>query len=142
VSEPVLSTGIGRARATIGLLAGLMILGSSFGHSIAGWRAIHGQLEQARVPADLVKGLHIGWQFAGGAMFVVGILILWTYVDALRGRPVSFRVPYLVSLFYLLFGMWSFRAAGDLFFLIVFVLPGVLLAAAARPRGRVPSVLQ
>jgi hypothetical protein len=141
MSDPALSPGIGRVRATIGLVAGLMILGSSVGHSIAGWRALRGALEQARVPADLMKGLHIGWQFAGAAMLVFGILVVWTYIDALRGRAVSFRVPYLVSLMYLLFGMWSFRAAGDLFFLIVFVLPGALLAAAARPSGRAPSAL-
>jgi hypothetical protein len=141
MSDPVLATGIGRARATIGLVAGLMILGSSVGHSIAGWRALRAQLEQARVPVDLVNGLHIGWQFAGAAMFVLGVLVVWTYLDALRGHAVSFRVPYLVSLFYLLFGIWSFSAARDLFFLIVFVLPGALLAATVRPRSRVASVL-
>jgi hypothetical protein len=141
VSDPVLSPAIGRVRATIGLVAGLMILGSSFGHSIAGWKALRGSLEQAKVPADLLKGLQIGWQFAGAAMLLVGILVVWTYLDALRGRVVSFRLPYLVSLMYLLFGMWSFRAGGDLFFLIVFVLPGALLAAAARPNRRARSAL-
>jgi F0F1-type ATP synthase membrane subunit c/vacuolar-type H+-ATPase subunit K len=141
MSDPMPSPGIGRLRATIGLMAGLMILGSSVGHSIAGWRALRGSLEQAKVPADLMMGLQIGWQFAGAAMLVFGILIVWTYLDALRGRAVSFRVPYLVSLMYLLFGMWSFRVASDLFFLIVFVLPGALLAVAARPSRRVPSTL-
>jgi F0F1-type ATP synthase membrane subunit c/vacuolar-type H+-ATPase subunit K len=141
VSDPAPSTGIGRVRATIGLVAGLMILGSSVGHSIAGWRALRGSLEQARVPSDLMQGLHIGWQFAGAAMLTFGILLVWTYVDALRGRAVSFRVPYLASLMYLLFGMWSYSAAHDRFFLTVFVVPGVLLAVAARPSGRVPSTL-
>jgi hypothetical protein len=141
MSDPVLTPTIGRFRALIGLVAGLMILGSSFAHLVAGWRAMRGALEQAHAPADLVKGLEIGWQFAGAAMLVFGILLVWTYIDILRGRAASFRVPYLVSLMYLFFGMWSFTVAGDLFFLVAFVLPGALLAAAARPGGRVPSTL-
>ena len=131
-----------RLRALLGVLCGVILVGSAAAHSLLGWPALRGQLERAGAPADLVTGLSIGWHFAGMAILLFGVLALWQFGAALKGRVVSLRPLVLVGVAYAAFGVWAL-VVGQMnpFFLMVFVVPGILLAIAAwgdraTPAGR------
>jgi hypothetical protein len=127
-----------RLRAPLGLLAGVLLIVSSAAHSLLGWRQLGIALAATQAPADLVTGLSIGWHFAGLAMFAFGCIALVTFADALRGRPVSFRPAAIIALVYLLFGVWALKVSDVNPFFLVFIVPGLLLAAASW-RGGVAS---
>jgi hypothetical protein len=88
---------------------------------------------QTRAPEDLVTGLAFGWFFAGAAMLTFGCIVLWISFSALRRRPVSYRPAFLIALLYLVYGAWAYAASGRDPFFFVFLVPGVLLAAASWP---------
>jgi hypothetical protein len=121
-----------RLRALLGVLCGVILVGSAAAHSLLGWPAMRGQLERAGAAPDLVTGLSIGWNFAGLAILLFGILALWQFGAALRGRAVSLQPLALVGVAYAAFGVWALVVARmNPFFLMVFVVPGILLAIAA-----------
>jgi len=121
-----------RLRALLGVLCGVILVGSAAAHSLLGWPALRGQLERGGAAPDLVTGLSIGWHFAGMAILLFGILALWQFGAMLKGHAVSLRPLVLVGAAYAAFGVWAL-VVGQMnpFFLIVFVVPGILLAIAA-----------
>ena len=68
-----------------------MLIVSSGAHSILGWRGIRAELAAARVPADLMLGLQLGWHFGGAAMLTMGVVLLVIYRQRLRGVAASLR---------------------------------------------------
>ena len=128
-----------RLRIALGLLAGVLIVISSAAHSLLGWKQLGLALGGIQAPHDLVTGLSIGWHFAGAAMLAFGCIVIVTFTDALRGRPVSFRPVAFIALVYLLFGVWALRASDLDPFFLVFIVPGLLLAAASWRAGVVPA---
>jgi hypothetical protein len=49
-------------------------------------------------------GLSLGWQFAGVAMLVFGVIVILLFTDALKGRPVSLRPALAIAIGDLVFG--------------------------------------
>ena len=127
-----------RARDILGIIAAGMLILSSAAHSLLGWRAIHGELTTAQVPADLVVGLKIGWQFGGVAMLALGVILLALFLQRLRGGNASLVPARVVALVYLAFGAWALVASGGEPFFFMFIVQGGLLAIAGF-RGRQPN---
>jgi len=109
-----------------------MIL-SSGAHSFLAWPALRGQLASAGVSSDLQAGLAVGWHFGGAAMLAFGVIVLGIF--GARSEPRPSRTPALViSILYIVFGAGALAINRDVFFLMVFVIPGSLLAFAAMDR--------
>ena len=117
----------------LGLLAGAILVLSSAAHSVLGWKRMQGSLAAVNAPADLVKGLEIGWLFGGVAILTFGCIALAVFASLLRGRLVSLLPTALIALAYLWFGAWALVTSGDPFFYI-FIVPGAMLAIACIPR--------
>ena len=62
-----------KTRSVIGLVGCVMLILSAGAHSILGWQAMSQQLARTSAPADLVRGLEIGWKF-GGPFFMVFVV--------------------------------------------------------------------
>ena len=124
-----------RARAVLGLIAGAILILSSAGHSILGWKELSGSLTAAHVPTELVLGLQVGWQFGGVAMLALGVILLALFARRWRGEPVSLLPAATVAVAYLGFGAWALLASNFDPFFLVFIVPGVLLALASASRN-------
>jgi TRAP-type C4-dicarboxylate transport system permease small subunit len=118
-------------RAAVGLVASLILILSSGAHAILGWKALSAQLAATTAPADLVRGLRIGWQFGGFAMLAFGIIAATIFLRRLRGEAASTLPTIVIGVCYVLFGAWALFVSRDPFFLIMLV-PGALLLVASR----------
>lgn len=118
-------------RAVVGMCASLMLILSAFAHSLAGWRGLRTQLLAAQVPADLLVGLGMGWHYGGASMLVFGVLMLALFVARFRGERVATWPAMLIGAMYVAFAAWVTVQNGWDAFHLVFLLPGVLLLAAA-----------
>ena len=123
-----------RVRTIIGLLGSLLIMLSSLAHSFAGWPAQRAVLQSARVPAETILGLSIGWYFGGLAIAVFGLIAVISFVQVLRGHTPHMRATMIIGLAYIGFGVWAWFVTREPFPL-VFIVPGllVLTGATARP---------
>ena len=122
-----------RTRSILGILAGVLMIASAAAHSLLGWPQLRAQLAQSGVPDDLAQGLAVGWHFGGAAMVTFACIVLWTFFRRLQGRAAPLVPPAIISAAYLAFGAGALAVTGDPFFL-VFIVPGLLLAAASFPR--------
>ena len=122
-----------RARTVLGLIAGAILVLSSAAHSFLGWKGLKARLVSAQAPPDLILGLATGWHFAGAAMLAFGIIVIAIFVKRLRGEAVSTLPAVIVAILYIVSGVWAMVATGNPFFFI-FIVPGLMLAAAAWPR--------
>ena len=122
-----------RLRVILGLAAGAFLVLSSGAHSLLGWTQLHAQLVAANVPPDLIAGLALGWHFAGGAMLALGLIVLAISIPRLRGGAIAPSIVLaIIAALYLAFGAIALIGVGiDPFIVVVFILPGLLLAAAA-----------
>jgi uncharacterized membrane protein (DUF4010 family) len=85
------------------------------------------------VPGDLALGLAVGWHFGGASMLTFACIVLWTFFRRLRGEAAPLVPTAIISAAYLTFGAGALAVSGDPFF-AVFIVPGLLLAAASYPR--------
>ena len=122
-----------KIKSGLGLIAGAFLILSAGAHSILGWKAMSEQLAQTNAPPDLVQGLHIGWMFGGPVMLVFGILCIATFLRRFRGEAAPTLAPVLISIAYIAFAAWAAIVTGGDPFLMVFLVPGVLLAIASIP---------
>ena len=120
-----------RPRIALGIFVGALIVASSIAHSLLGWREFGARLVATQAPADLITGLKIGWHFAGVAMFTFGTVVIWTFENYLRGRPVSLRPAQIIGLVYLAFGLWALAVSRFDPFFFIFIVPGLTLVAVA-----------
>jgi hypothetical protein len=120
-----------RWRTVAGVIAGTMLVLSSALHSLLGWTVQRAALEAVKAPPDLVVGLGFGWHFAGAAMLSFGVIVLMSIARAARARPVSLRPVLVIGIAYTLYGAWALTASGLEPHFLVFLLPGLLLLAAA-----------
>ena len=133
-SEPIHV--ISRARCLLGLLGGVLLTLSSVAHSVAGWPAQRDVLTAARIPPEWIFNLSAGWHFGGALMLACGIITLFTFVQAWRGRAASLWPVAIFGAAFLAFGVWAWIAGGSAGF-AVFVTLGLLLTVAAWPvRGK------
>lgn len=125
-----------RLRYVIGFIVGAFLIASGFMHSILGWKNLSGRLAGAKTPQDLIGLLALGWHLGGAAMATCGCILLFVFARFLRDRSYSLRVAQLIALFYIGFGIWAFAESKLAFFVLMFVVPGLLLlVAATRPSG-------
>jgi len=122
-----------RIRSVLGIVAGVIFVLTSGAHTQLGWPSLSGQLANTTAPSDLITTLMIGWQFAGGAMLVFGIIVISRFVDVIRRRRVSYHAPRLIALLYIAFGAWALAVSGMNPFFLIFIVPGLILFAAAWP---------
>jgi hypothetical protein len=120
-----------KVRNVLGLIAAIILILSSGAHSFLGWKALGAQLAVTNAPANLIAGLHLGWEFGGMAMLTFGIIAATVFVRRLRGEAMSTLPVALTGVLYVLFGAWALFVSHNPFFLII-LLPGVLLLAASR----------
>jgi hypothetical protein len=121
-----------RLDAGLGIAAGTILLASSVLHSLMGWPGLSIALGKIGAPADLITGLRIGWHFAGAAMLAFGFIVLSSFIACLRGRTVSLLPAAVIAAIYVVFGAWALVVSDFEPFFLVFVVPGLLLAVAAR----------
>lgn len=121
-----------RLRLALGLLASGFLLVSFIAHTFLGWPALHAELAKTTVPADLAGALRSGWTFGGVAMAGFGLIAAHQLVRAWRGVRDSSWTVGVIAAVYVGFGLWAMLGRGRVEpFYLVFVLPGLLLAAAA-----------
>jgi hypothetical protein len=118
-------------RAVAGFLAAVMILLSSFAHSILGWPAMRARLAETTAPADLVLGLGVGWVFGGVCMLAFGAIVLWAFMRVSKGSTVTLVPLRIIGVAYLLFGLGALWVSGGNPFYAVFVVPALLLLFAS-----------
>ena len=131
-----------RLPRALAVIAAVILLLSSGMHSVLGWSSLRARLAEANVPAELVVGLAMGWHFAGLAMLVLGILVLWLLAES-RRHAASIAFPLqVIGGAYELFAIGCFAFIGWDPFLLTFFVPGTLLsiAAALMRREPVPAV--
>jgi len=122
-----------RVRPVLGLVAAVLLVLSSGAHSFLGWKQLGSQLAATNAPTELVLGLKIGWMFGGVVMLTLGFIVFAIFLARFRGRNVPVFPAILISIAYLVFGVWALVVSNfDLFFL-VFIIPGVLLVIASTP---------
>ena len=127
-----------RLPRALAIAAAVILLLSSGMHTLLGWPAVRANLADAHVPAELVVGLAMGWHFAGLAMLVLGILVLWLLAES-RRRATNVVLPLLViGAGYVLFAIGCFAFIGWDPFLLTFFVPGALLSTAAVLMRRQP----
>lgn len=118
------------ARATVGILAGTMMIASGLLHSILGWNELRKAFSQTPVPSALVDGLAVPWHFAGMAMIAFGAIAVWSFVTLLRAGQAPMGAARIVATVYVVFGGIGLVAiAADPTFLL-FIVPGVMLMGA------------
>lgn len=122
-----------RGRAVLGLVVGGFLVLSGFAHTFLGGAAMRMEMAQAKVPADLARALTVGWVFGGVCMFVLGAVVVWTFLRGLRGQAVALAPARLVGAGYLGFGVWAIAFSGGDPFFSVFLVPGALLLIASSP---------
>jgi hypothetical protein len=118
-------------RSILGLIASIVIIGSSAAHSFLGWKQLGGSLARGNAPADLIGGIRVGWLWGGAAMLTFGIIALAIFFHRLRGDVVQTFPAAITGVAYVAFGLWALVESGNPFFLI-FVIPGVMLVVASR----------
>ena len=120
-----------KVRSILGLVAAVVVLLSSYAHSILGWRALGGELAGTNAPADLVTGLEIGWRWGGMVMIPFGLILLSTFWPRFNGRPGPATFPAaLIAATYIGAGGWAFVHSNYDPFFFIFIVPGVLMALA------------
>jgi hypothetical protein len=122
-----------KAKSVLGLVGGAFLILSAFAHSLLGWKAMSEQLAMTNAPPDLVEGLRMGWVFGGPVMLVFGILSISVFFKRFRGQPASTFAPALIAVAYLGFAAWARVVTGGDPFIVLFLVPGALLAIASIP---------
>ena len=122
-----------RARAVLGIVAGVTLILSSAAHSLLGWKKMQMDLASVQAPSDLVLGVAVGWHFGGVAMLAFGCIVTSLFLKRLKGENVSSLPAFVVAVAYVGFGFWALRASHLNPFFFIFIAPGILLAIAALP---------
>ena len=121
-----------RWRYVLGMIVGVILILSSGAHSILGWKGLGAELAKTNAPATLVTNLEIGWLWGGAAILIFGIMVIVAFRERARHPGASLRPMLILGIAYTAFGVWAIVRSASLFFLI-FVVPGVMLIAAAWP---------
>lgn len=119
----------------LGAVAGAFLVISSIAHSVLGWKQVRANLIAANVPPDLQLGLQAGWQFAGVAMLVFGVIASVVFLRGLQNEPAARLAVTMTGIGYVGFGVWALLISRFDPFFLTFVVPGVLLLAAVGVSG-------
>ena len=102
-------------------------------HAVLGWKELHTSLKAAAAPPDLIKTLGIGWVFGGVAMLMLGSIAIASTVKRRHDPTASMAPVLIIGIAYIAFGAGAMTITGFDPFFLVFILPGLLLVAAAWP---------
>ena len=130
-----------RLPRVLAIIAAVILVLSSGAHSLLGWPALRAKLADANVPAELVGGLGMGWHFAGLAMLVLGLLVLWMLAESRRSGANVVLPLQIIGGAYELFAIGCFALLGWDPFLLTVLVPGTLLSVAAALMRRRPAPL-
>ena len=122
---------MGKGRNIVGIITGVILIISSGMHSFLGWKGMRQQLVAANAPPDLVMGLGIGWNFAGFAIFIFGVLLLLTFIPRLRGLYRPLITARVIGYAYALSGAAAYWLSKSIFFVTIFLVPGILIILAS-----------
>ena len=136
LTSPSRRGNLARLRAMLGLVAGLMLILSSVAHSLFGWKPLLADLEAASAPSGLVDSVTLGWHFAGAAMLAMGCIVSLLFTRRLAGEVVSSAPAVFIAILYIAFGGVALYLRGMDMSVLVFLVPGLLLALAAMPDRR------
>ena len=120
----------------LGLVAGLMLIVSSAAHLLYGWKPLRAELESASAPSELIAALTLGWHFAGAAMLAMGCIVSLLFTRRLTGEVMSVAPAMIIAVLYIAFGGAALYLHGMDASVLVFIVPGALLAVAAVPDRR------
>lgn len=119
-----------RVRILLGLIGGVAMALSSGAHAFMGWPAQRLQLERLHAPAEVIRGLLVGWMFGGLAILVFGTIAALSFLQVLRGRTPHMRATLIIGFAYTGFGIWAWFLTREPFPL-VFIVPGLLVLTGA-----------
>ncbi|MDX2183203.1 MAG: hypothetical protein SFW08_04385 [Gemmatimonadaceae bacterium] len=120
-----------RARSIVGGVASLFVLVSALAHGAGGWPVQRAALAEAGADAELIRAMAAGWLFGSAAMAVFGILGLRAAWVTWRGKAESPWPMRILGGGYALFGIATIIAQRGNWFFLVFVVPGLAMAASA-----------
>lgn len=120
-----------KARNILGILTGMILILSSGAHSFLGWKSMRDQLVANNAPDDLITGLSIGWNFAGLSIFLFGCILLGVFIPRVRGRVTALWPARLIGIAYTIAGLVAYKVSSSNFFMMIFVVPGILIALAS-----------
>ena len=120
-----------RIRNILGMITGVVMALSSGAHSFLGWPAIESKLAATNIPADLLVGTKISWQFGGLAMLTFGLIVISLFLKRLRGEMVTLLPAAIIAVAYVAVGIWAFLTANFEPFYFIFIVPGIVLAFAS-----------
>ena len=123
-----------KARNIIGVITGVILILSSGAHSFLGWRSLREELEGSGAAPDLVMKLGIGWNFAGFSIFVFGVLLLLTFIPRVRGMYRELTTARVIGYSYAIAVGAAYTASKSIFFINIFLVPGVLILLASSER--------
>ena len=123
-----------KARNILGVITGIILVLSSAAHSFVGWPSMREKLLAFHTPPDLITGLAIGWNFAGFAIFVFGALVLLTFIPRLRGMYRPLTTARVIGYSCTIAGGAAYSVARDMFFINIFLVPGLLVLIASSER--------
>jgi hypothetical protein len=127
-----------RLPRALAMTAAVILILSSGAHSLLGWPSLRAKLAEANVQPALISGLAMGWHFAGIAMLVLGLLVLWLLAES-RRRGAGVALPLgVIGGAYVLFAIGCATLIGWDPFLLTFLVPGALLSIAAALTRRQP----
>ena len=127
-----------RLSRALAVIAAVILIASSAVHSLLGWPSLRAKLADASAPAELISGLAMGWHFAGLAMLVLGILVLWLLATSRRGSTNVALPLQIIGGAYELFAIGCIVLLGWDPFLLTFLIPGTLLSGAGALMRRQP----
>lgn len=123
-----------KGRNVLGVITGAILILSSAAHSFLGWTSMREQLVGSGAPPDLILGLAIGWNFAGFAIFVFGVLVLLTFIPRVRGLYRDLTTARVIGWSYLLAGGTAYTVSKSIFFINIFLVPAILILIASSER--------
>jgi hypothetical protein len=115
-----------KGRSICGTVGGVVIILSAFAHSVLGGKGMTEQLVAAKIPAEFLFGVQLGWQFGGAAMLALGVIVLLSFLR--RGAALPSLLPArIIAITYLLFGAVALVVSSFDPFFLTFVVPGLLI---------------
>ena len=122
-----------KVASVIFLITAISVGLGAFGHGHQWARHVLPALGGTADPA-LLRLLALVWYWVSGAMFVFGVLLIWSWWRIRQGERALLVVPWIVGVFYFVEGIYGALGLGSFF--LLFVVQAVLLWGSAWVLGR------
>jgi len=115
---------LSKLASVVFLLTSVLIGIGSLGHAHQWGPLVH---SLGGVRPEIVELLKLVWFWVSGTMAVFGVLLVWTWWHIRSGNRALYLIPWLISGFYFVGGVWGVRYVGAFFSLFI-VLSATLCA--------------